>query len=125
MRFAKELNEAVNEDHNSIEMRAEVRRSELFTALTEKYLVNVRDSILRAAKKGFRKKYINFNREDFKANFHGLGTPAQVQRDWLKEICNPESKYVLVHHNDGKKLTLEGINADVWNNSKFTTLFKW
>ena len=99
-------------------------RDELFTALTEKYLVEVRGSILRAAHKGYREKYINFSRDDFKANFPGLGNPAEVQRAWLTEMCNPTSKYMKTDE-DGNYLTLEGIEADVWNNQKFTTLFKW
>ena len=99
-------------------------RDELFTALTEKYLVDVRESILRAARKGYREKYVNFSRDDFKANFPGLGTPAEVQRAWLTEMCNPNSKYMKTDEN-GSCLTLEGIEADVWNNQKFTTLFKW
>ena len=98
-------------------------RDELFTFLTEKYLNDVRGSIFRAAKKGERVKYINFNRDDFKANFPGMGTPAQVEKAWLTEMCDPESKYII--ENDGKKLTLEGIEADVWNNGKFTTKFSW
>ena len=99
-------------------------RDELFSALTEKYLVEVRNSILRAAQNGCREKYINFTREDFKANFPGLWTPAEVQRGWLMEMCNPESKYMMTD-SDGKCLTLEGIEANVWNNQKFTTHFKW
>lgn len=127
MSFAAELNVAVGEAPEcEVKRRTkEDVRNELFTALTDKYLVDVRESILRAAKKGLREKYINFNREDFKANFPGLGTPCEVQRAWLIEMCNPESKYMLESVQDGTKLTLEGINADVWNNAKFTTVFKW
>lgn len=99
-------------------------RDELYGALTAKYLVDVRNSILRAAQNGYREKYINFTREDFKANFAGLGTPAEVQRGWLIEMCNPESKFMMTD-DDGKCLTLQGIEASVWNNQKFTTHFKW
>ena len=127
MSFAEQLNAAVMAAPEcEVKRRTkEDVRNDLFTALTDKYLVDVRESILRAAKKGLREKYINFNREDFKANFPGLGTPAEVQREWLIEMCNPESKYMLESVQDGTKLTLEGINADVWNNAKFTTVFKW
>lgn len=99
-------------------------RDKLFTALTDKYLLDVRNSLLRAAHKGFREKYINFTRDDFKANFAGLGTPAEVQRGWLIEMCDPESKY-MKKDDEGNCLTLQGIDADVWNNVKFTTHFKW
>ena len=126
MSFAKELNEAVKDAPRQLaERRAEVRRDELLIALTNKYLLDVRANILCAAKKGFREKYMNFNRRDFKVNFPGLGTPAQVQRDWLNEMCNPESKYILEDPDTGKKLTLEGICSDVWNNANFTTVFTW
>lgn len=127
MSFVAELNVVAGEaPAGEVKRRSkEEVRDELFTALTEKYLVDVRESILRAAKKGYREKFINFDRVDFKANFPGLGTPPEVQRAWLKEMCDPESKYMLEDPEDGKKLTLEGIDADVWNNGKFTTVFKW
>ena len=126
MAFVAELNAVEVEigDNDKPKKRSfDEVRDELFAFITEKYLIDVRESIFRAAKKGAREKYINFNRDDFKANFPGMGTPAQVQRAWLTEMCNPESKYII--ENDGKKLTLEGIEADVWNNSKFTTKFTW
>ena len=124
MSFVAELNDVAKNTEMPKKRTKEEVRDEMFQALTDKYLVDVRDSIFRAAKKGLREKYINFKREDFKANFPGLGTPAELERAWLIEMCNPLSKYV-VEDDSGKKLTLEGINADVWNNGKFTTVFKW
>lgn len=93
------------------------------TFLTQKYLKNTRESIIRAAKKGLTEKYINFTRDDFKANFPGLGTPKEVERDWLTEMCNPESKYL--KDENVKRLCLDGINFDIWNNGSFTTHFTW
>ena len=125
MSFAAELiavSSAVSKDDKK--MTKDEVRDTLFTALTDKYLVDVRNSILRAAHNGFREKYINFARDDFKANFAGMGTPAEVQRGWLTEMCDPKSKY-MKRDDEGNYLTLEGIDADVWNNIKFTTLFKW
>tara|TARA_B100000085_G_C18419665_1_gene462145 strand:- start:510 stop:884 length:375 start_codon:yes stop_codon:yes gene_type:complete len=96
---------------------------------------------------------MNFDRNSFKANFHGLGTPAQFQRLWLKELCDPNSKYLkgpswgqskfnnktptkgesfnnqtsVFNYNEPviNKESFEGINFDVWNNGKFTTVFSW
>jgi hypothetical protein len=130
MSFAAELKQAVSDAPETRrpptdEERARVR-DEIMTRLTDKYLVEVRESIMRAAKKGYREKYINFNREDFKANFPGLGTPPELERDWLKEMCNPNSKYLAGDEaGDVRRPTLEGIDAEVWNNGKFTTKFSW
>jgi len=100
------------------------RRDEIMTFLTQKYLKNTRESIIRAARKGLTEKYINFARDDFKANFPGLGTPKEVERDWLNEMCNPESKY-FNEDEELKKMCLDGINFDIWNNGSFTTHFTW
>jgi len=132
MSFAAELNlvladvptvEDVPKEEIKRRPKEEVR-DELFKVLTDKYLLDVRESILRSAKKGLREKYINFKKDDFKANYPGLGTPAQFQNEWLKEMSNPGSKYMLTD-DTGKKMTLEGITFDVMNNFKFTTVFKW
>merc|ERR1712196_23424 len=75
------------------ERAAEVR-NDLFATLTTKYHDTIKRGISNAARNGKREKYINFAREDFKANCHGVGFPQQVQADWLHEMCNPESKYL-------------------------------
>lgn len=125
MAFVTELKSIkVFDDQDPKKRALDNAKDKMFTELTDIHLVKVRNSILNAAKKGAQKKYINFNREDFKANFPGMGTPAQVQKEWLKEMCNPQSKYIITD-DEGKKLTLEGISADVWNNAKFTTVFSW
>ena len=113
------------EDH-----AAEVR-DEMFTTLTAKYHDTIKRGINNAARAGRREKYINFARDDFKANCHGLGFPQHVMADWLKEMCNPESKYLPVAEEDnewwnaGDKMHFQGVNYDVWNNKAFTTVFKW
>ena len=88
---------------------------------------------------------MNFDRDAFKANFNGLGTPVQFQRLWLAELCNPDSKYLegpswlQLQNNDTKvnnwssvfngsmikKESFQGLNYDVWNNANFTTVFSW
>ena len=113
------------EDH-----AAEVR-DEMFTTLTAKYHDTIKRGINNAARGGRREKYINFARDDFKANCHGLGFPQKVMDDWLKEMCNPESKYLPVAEEDnewwnaGDKMHFQGVEYDVWNNKAFTTVFNW
>lgn len=136
MSFAKMLTEIANnntEDNKKNKTREEkkeafakkqnARLTELMTTLTDKYAKSTYDSILRAAKRGQKEKYINFNRDDFKANFPGLGTPVEVQRKWLNEMMNPNSSYLI--DNEGTKICMEGINSDIWNNGAFTTHFSW
>ena len=140
MSFAKMLNEIGNSPEVTQEQeksakskedkkkafleKQEARLDELMTSLTAKYAKSTYESIIRAAKKGYKSKYINFSRDDFKANFPGLGTPKEVERKWLNEMMNPDSKY-LVEDDEGNKICLEGIDSDIWNNGAFTTHFSW
>ena len=99
-------------------------KDEKFKFLTEKYLNDILAGIERAAKKGYREKYMNFDREDFKANCKGLGYPNEFQRMWLDEVSKPDSPYIF-KDKDGIPKCLEGIEASIWNNGAFTTVFKW
>ena len=99
-------------------------KDEKFKFLTEKYLNDILAGIERAAKKGYREKYMNFDREDFKANCKGLGYPNEFQRMWLDEVSKPTSSYIFKDE-DGVPRCLEGIEASIWNNGSFTTVFKW
>ena len=113
------------------EERAAEVRDELFTSLTAKYHDTIKRGISNAARNGKREKFINFTREDFKANCHGVGFPQQVQSAWLKEMCNPDSKYLPVAEeanewwNEGEKMHFQGVEFDVWNNKAFTVVFTW
>lgn len=113
------------------EGREDEVRNEMFVALTTKYHDTIKRGINNAAKAGKREKYMNFARDDFKANCHGLGFPQQVQTDWLKEMCNPDSKYLPVAEEandwwaEGDKMHFQGVEYDVWNNKAFTVVFKW
>tara|TARA_X000000368_G_scaffold232985_1_gene184033 strand:+ start:1047 stop:1625 length:579 start_codon:yes stop_codon:yes gene_type:complete len=143
------------------EEKREVRKDRLFKTLTYKYYDEIKNVIENASKHGRQYAYMNFNRDDFKANFNGLGNPAQVQRQWLTELCNPESKYLTLNtwgdfnttsnwfsagasslvypkHTPSsspsvfshsmtikKRDSFKGLNFDVWNNVKFTTVFSW
>lgn len=156
------------------EKKKEARKDALFKSLTFRYYDEIKKAIENASKHGRQYVYMNFDRDAFKANFNGLGTPAQFQRLWLTELCNPNSKYLevpswnssvrtqITHENISwdkpnkngensisnplpgaldwrepfgqrsvfdppplKKDSFEGLNFDVWNNAKFTTVFSW
>tara|TARA_Y100000748_G_C15463854_1_gene476058 strand:- start:1038 stop:1493 length:456 start_codon:yes stop_codon:yes gene_type:complete len=106
-------------------------REKLFTTLTEKYHKLIARGINNAAVKGKREKYINFTRDDFKANCKGVGFPQEVQAAWLNEMCNPESKFLPVAEEDdnwwtkGDKMDFNGVEFKVWNNKVFTVVFTW
>ena len=116
----------VNQDERVVEVR-----DEMFTALTSKYHDTIKRGIDNAARNGKREKYMNFARDDFKANCHGLGFPQQVQTDWLKEMCNPDSKYLPIAEDssdgwaEGDKMHFQGVEHNVWNNKAFTVVFTW
>jgi len=95
-----------------------------FKELVNKYYQKIINSILNAAKRGISKVYINFDKEDFKANFPGLGNPRQFQRLWLEELSKPDSEYIPVDEKGNKK-SFQGISFDIWNNRCFTTVFRW
>ena len=128
--------------------KKEARKDELFKALTFRYYDEIKKAIENASKHGRQYVYMNFDYDTFKANFNGLGTPAQFQRLWLAELCNPNSKYLedpswnnplpggpdcsepvsqrsVFDSRPLKKDSFEGLRFDVWNNAKFTTVFTW
>ena len=73
----------------------EKRETELMTFLTQKYHKSIKDALYRAALiEGLREKYMNFEYNDFKANFPELGRPKEVCERWLAEMTNPDSKYL-------------------------------
>jgi hypothetical protein len=123
--------EKVAERAAKLQERAAEVRDELFTKLTLKYHDTIKRGINNAARNGKSEKYINFARDDFKANCHGVGFPQQVQFDWLKEMCNPESKYLPLAEEanewwaEGEKMHFQGVEFNVWNNKAFTVVFKW
>lgn len=99
-------------------------KDEKFIFLTAKYHTTIKRGIENAAKQGKRERYINFDREDFKANCDNLGYPNQFQKLWLAEMCNQDSKY-LPRDEEGVNIHFSGIKYDIWNNAAFTTVFKW
>ena len=136
MNFAEQMRniaveaEAINAKRNEetqeeLEKRMEMIRDEKYTFLTQKYFDSILRGITNSAKKGKHERYINFNRDDFKANCKGLGYPSQFQRAWLEELQNPKSKYLEEFQTHDNKVSLEGIEFDIWNNKAYTTVFKW
>ncbi len=80
-----------------------------------------------AAQRGSKEKFMNFEKNDFKANCEGLGFPKDVQRLWLEEVIlnKDEDKFLPVDEITGERDHLHGINFEIWNNAKFTTRFHW
>lgn len=97
MRTIANDKEAVQRTYeDEYEQKKEARKDALFKSLTFRYYDEIKKAIENASKHGRQYVYMNFDRDAFKANFNGLGTPAQFQRLWLLELCNPNSKYLEV-----------------------------
>lgn len=99
-------------------------KNEKFKMLNEKYFNMIERKIKNMSTKGKREAYINFERDDFKANCDGLGNPKEFQRLWINEITNPISIYLPKDENGNTKC-LEGLDANIWGNGAFTTHFTW
>lgn len=113
----------INKD---FETKKHLREEELFKFLTEKYHKVIKDGITHSANKGKREKYINFDRNDFKANFPSMGYPNEIQKRWLDEvITNPSSTILPMNESDDIPDHLNGLHYDIWNNKAFTTYFTW
>jgi|TARA_B110000259_G_scaffold187847_1_gene243625 hypothetical protein len=119
---------------NEFEKKKADRIDELFKSLTFKYYEQIKSSIIFASTHGRQYSYMNFDKNDFKANLNGLGSPAKIQRKWLAEMCNPNSPYLIGNswvslvYTDclpEKRECFRGLNYDVWDNLKFTTVFSW
>ena len=95
-------------------------KHEMFVKLTNKYYWLIVESIKYASMNARTYKYINFCREDFKANFPGVGNPVLIQEQWLDELIKENSKYIPL---GGKSLI--GLQYNIWNNRSFTTVLIW
>tara|TARA_B110000046_G_C12909557_1_gene362220 strand:+ start:108 stop:515 length:408 start_codon:yes stop_codon:yes gene_type:complete len=109
-----------DEKEEKLKKRQEEVKDTKFTELTTKYYTQIKRGIENAAKDGKSEKYINFDRDDFKANCYGLGNTVEFQKLWLNEIVNPSSKYIP----DGED-SFEGFIFEPLNNFKFTTKISW
>ena len=66
--------------------------------------------------------------QQFKAGSKGLGFPTEFQRSWLKDVVfNGNNIYTEKYFTNDKCLceVLLDVNADIWNNGAFTTVFTW
>tara|TARA_B100001093_G_C25937402_1_gene639421 strand:+ start:94 stop:504 length:411 start_codon:yes stop_codon:yes gene_type:complete len=120
---------AINNTHEQskkmFEQARDKRVNEIMVFLTEKYHNKVKTAIIKASTHGHREKYMNFNREDFKANFPTLGSPAIIISRWLTEMTNPESPYLPISEDSGCKDHFNKLQFSVWNNGAFTVHFSW
>ena len=129
--FAEKIREVQVQASSKIEEKKkenmEARKDELFKFLTSKYHAKIKRAIEGAAKRGLSEKFMNFEKDDFKANCEGLGFPKDVQRLWLNEVIlnKSDDKYLPVDEDTGKPEHLDGVHFDIWNNAKFTTRFYW
>ena len=108
------------EKEEKLKKRQEEVKDAKFTELTQKYFSQIKRGIQNAAKDGKSEKYINFDRNDFKANCFGLGNTNEFLKLWLNEIVNPSSKYI-----PDKEESFEGFTFEPLNNFKFTTKISW
>lgn len=114
------------EKRKRFEEAKEKRLDEIMTMLTDKYHPLLKKGLEQAAHAGRREKYINFQRDDFKANFPTLGTPAEMASRWLCEMTKEDSKYLpLKDDESGDREHFKGLDFDVWNNAVFTIKFTW
>lgn len=126
-------NNKIKENKNlSQEERAEklkIRQQEVrmkkFTELRIKYFPIISKGIENAANRGERIKYINFDRNDFKANCYGLGNPTEFQLSWFNEICNPKSPYLEDNGTSEDNFSFVGFTFEQIPNAKFTTKITW
>jgi len=130
---AEEIAYKESEDKENLEKKKEQIKHDKFTYLTDKYFDNIIDSIFYGSNSGFRIKHINFDKNDFKANFPGLGYPREFMRSWFDELSNPNSKYLpdkyindyFQYTKSSTKVSLQGIKIHIWNNASNTVVFEW
>tara|TARA_R110002072_G_C7813662_1_gene522729 strand:+ start:328 stop:768 length:441 start_codon:yes stop_codon:yes gene_type:complete len=108
------------EKEEKLKKRQEEVKDTKFHELSKKYHLQIKRGIENAAKEGKSEKYINFDRNDFKANCFGLGNPDEFLKLWLNEIVNPKSNYIP----DGED-SFEGFTFQPIGNFKFTTKISW
>tara|TARA_A100001015_G_C14544659_1_gene539250 strand:- start:90 stop:557 length:468 start_codon:yes stop_codon:yes gene_type:complete len=117
----KEINNLKKVSNSNIKTKEEI-----FKILSDKHLLDIYETISRAKRNGKTSQFMNHRREDFnfRTKIDGVNNSADLMRLWFVEIRNPDSNF-LVLNKDGKKVCLDGINTNVWNNQKFTTEYSW
>jgi hypothetical protein len=140
---AKAIQDVQMKKFREFEKEKAIREDELMKNLTIKYHTHLKFALLNAAiLHGRREKYINFDYNDFKANFPELGKPKDVCRRWLNHMTDELSEYLPIREpnpdpldriatfnrvDDGliERDHFAGISFDIWNNRSFTVHFKW
>lgn len=109
-----------DEKQEKLKKRQDEVKDTKFRELTGKYFSQIKRGIQNVAKDGKSEKYINFDRNDFKANCFGLGNTNEFLKLWLNEIVDPSSKYIP----DGEE-SFQGFTFEPLGNFKFTTKISW
>lgn len=122
---SKIVEEEQSEKQKRFEESKAKRLDEIMTRLTEKYHPLLKKGLNQAAHAGRREKYMNFERDDFKANFPTLGTPGEMAMRWLQEMVKEDSKYLPFREGTEDREHFKGLEFDVWNNKAFTIHLKW
>lgn len=122
---SKIVEEEQSEKQKRFEESKAKRLDEIMTRLTEKYHPLLKKGLNQAAHAGRREKYMNFVRDDFKANFPTLGTPGEMALRWLQEMIKEDSKYLPFREGSEDREHFKGLEFDVWNNGAFTIHLKW
>ena len=122
---SKIFEEEQSEKQKRFEESKAKRLDEIMTRLTEKYHPLLKKGLNQAAHAGRREKYMNFVRDDFKANFPTLGTPGEMALRWLQEMIKEDSKYLPFREGTEDREHFKGLEFNVWNNGAFTIHLKW
>lgn len=122
---SKIVDEEQSEKQKRFEESKAKRLDEIMTRLTEKYHPLLKKGLNQAAHAGRREKYMNFVRDDFKANFPTLGTPGDMAVRWLQEMIKEDSKYLPFREGTEDREHFKGLEFNVWNNGAFTIHLKW
>tara|TARA_Y100000389_G_C17467068_1_gene526613 strand:+ start:1170 stop:1574 length:405 start_codon:yes stop_codon:yes gene_type:complete len=98
-----------------------------FIFLTDKYFDTIVSVIKKSATYGYRKVIHKFDKNDFKANFPGLGYPNDFIKLWLDELTDYESCYLPIDEENQTKISLQSIEHSViyYNNNNITVKFQW
>lgn len=124
---AEEIARKEYDDQQELEKKKQKTKHDKFVYLTDKYFEIIIISIFHKSNKGERVKYMNFDKNDFKANFPGLGYPNDFIKLWLDELTDYESSYLPIDEENQEKISLQGIECNViyYNNHHITIKFQW
>ena len=127
MTFAQDMVELSREKKLENISRRETIKHQKFVFLTDKYFESIVSIIKRSANHGYRDVFHKFDKNDFKANFKGLGYPNEFIKLWLDELTDYESSYLPTDEENQAVISLQGIEHRVmnYNNNNITIKFQW